>query len=1387
MEIRKFWSMLAMALVIVMTFALFACTPEDSEESSSEPKTEESESSSQVESGSGSESESEDGSESESKNEDSSASGECQHSEFYYEDLGDGSKCKKVCSNCKETLSTAKHTKGDPDPEDNCNIRCKKCNYLMQENKHTRGTPDPNDNCNVKCTKCSKILLEAKHSTPDEDAVWTVDAANPQQEFTDCTNCGAKAYRSATATLEGLKLVSPGEIAEAIKNNRVTGALKTDDNGMTYYSMTATGIGSVTEITVTLNDGKEAYMGVGGYVAMLVRHESDEAEAFDFWINKEGRVGPGDAGTTSYAKCITTTLESDGNWRILMFDFSQCAYIDTENGVGWVRFDVNSPATGSVIDIGFIGFFSSEEAISDYYKAYVDAYIGSNGCTHISDNKQVVSATTPGTLVMHCLSCGSEINAIKCEHTDLSALSNITAVESAGLVKFKADCASCGLTGAELLSLNSDKNKTFTAAELAAIAHNQAAANLENNGGYGRYNVTLVNNDASVNNMPYVKFTAKIAAECCLLLNDGSATLDGQYLGKYVAILYRKPETTKSPAVQLLYTKSGSTTYEGYVSGVSDTVNDGAWHIMIIDLSSITSVNIEDGTGWTRLDILDPRSNSQIAAGDEIDIAFVSFFDSKEAANQYYSDYLTTYLGMDNCTHRFDSEWQGTGKLNEMQNVCAICSNTVVRDCAHHSNGNWIKHSEGKVQSVCTICTATIVKACDHVSDGNWIATGNKFEYKSTCTVCDSQIVFVCKHSDNKLYFTATAGEYRLVCTFCEYDRVSSDTTTNGLKLFGASALANAGIDCFSNINGTYTTELLSDTAKNNMPFVRFQLLETTPAETFLWINEKGEAKIDNVGAYFMIIYRLSANCPTGVEVFISATDGNMTGDNGKKVNLVADGEWHYAIVDFSKVKGWNGTESIQQLRIDLFNAKDVPAEEYFDIAAAGFFNSSESATAFYNAYAGHYDMCKHSVEWKYVSNANTVYADTRYAVEGGTCKDCGKYVTRAAVIAFNVDTITSADINGANVTLAGGVGSGYGPMVTDPTLRVTNHETVYLRKDANGQFIVAAGWVGVNGDFDTSNGYYRILDENGNPLTDWIAKPIAGTDVKDETAGSYKSIKGQLAAQGVTDFVARGFKTNNLFTTINGVEYAKCNQSISIEYAVKAVNAPEGSDLITLVVFKNIYSTSHSYTDWEYVSGEGTEWEGTGYAVQKGTCKDCGATTTRAAVIAFNIDSITAADGTGANAALTGTGSGYGVMVTDPASRVTSNEAIYLRSNQFIVATGWIGVSGDFDTSKAYYRILDENGNALTDWTEKVISDTAARDETTGSYKSIKGQLAAQGVTDFVARGFKTNNLFTTIDGVEYASKDTPIAIEYAVKIVGAPEGYDLVRVIIFQNVYKY
>ena len=661
-----------------------------------------------------------------------------------------------------------------------------------------------------------------------------------------------------------------------------------------------------------------------------------------------------------------------------------------------------------------------------------------------------------------------------CLHNDPAKLTNVTAAADKGIVYFTADCEVCGKTGIDATTLTNEGNKLFTAAELMLIADIQAANNAENNGDFKRYSASLITDDADTKNMPYVRFTAKVLAECCLLLNDGTETLDGRYLNNYIAVMYRKPATTVSPVIQLLYTAPGSTNYLDHSSGSSKTVNNGGWQIAIIDISANKAINIGDGVGWTRLDIIDPTSEMMMEIGDQIDIAYVGFFSSSDAAEQYYVSYLKEYVGIEHCGHRFEGEWQATGNVNEMKNTCAICKNEIVASCDHVSDGNWVKtDNAGEIKSVCTRCTGEVVKACEHsVNDDAWSATGKQFEFSGICNVCDQTVTMICQHKNNAISISGEAGKYRLVCNFCGYDRESADTNAEGLMLFGPEFLLEMANDQKSNINGKYTASILNDEAKGNMPFLRLQLDANTPRETFFWINEKGEETLEGVGAYFVIAYRMSSGGASNIEVFISPND-NITDRHGVARSAVFDGEWHFEIFNFSEVRGWSGTSAVQQLRIDVFNGTNIAEGEYFDIAFAGFFTSAEKAEA-------HYDMF---VE-KYGIGGSEFYAH----LDGAYCL-------------LNGSALNPSNSKAVNK-----------PMLADLSEKTLNSATA----------IQLGGWCVAPGGVQSIN--YRVIDEDGtaSELKKLVDGANGSPDIKKVTAdygfGDNRTLGGSFQKASVVD-----------------------------------------------------------------------------------------------------------------------------------------------------------------------------------------------------------------------------------------------------------------------------
>ena len=941
MKLTKLLRFLLIAVAAVMIVTLFACTEANEGDISTEEI---------VESG-----EDDGNAPGESNTPDEPADSEdtpCTHENTTIND-----ECEKVCDACSTVIETGLHTKGEPDAEDHCNVKCTNCGTVMEENKHgatvkdsgcydaceicgdrfsekpkhTKGSADPEDHCNVKCTNCETVLAEGRHGetvvndkceqvceacgdlmssvlshlTPAEDA-WTFDPKNPQNETAPCPRCQGVQSRDASKTTAGLTLFGPDALAALVHNVRIDLTVETDENGIRYCRATTIQEG---EGTITLNDGNAALMGVGKYVAMLARRHGASGGT-DVWINSAGKtdhVG---------AKTVTVVMAATGNWDLVIYDFSTASQISAENGVGWTRFDINPPsAVGEYTDIAYIGFFNSKEEAYAYYGSYLGAYLGADTCAHTVDN--VWKPTEDGKIGMTCNVCYNVVNVMECTHFDLSKLSNITAKTEAGTVYFTADCALCGATGADVPSLNQEQGKVLTPSELNALAYVQASLGLESNGAYGRYSAEYITDDGEV---PYVRFVSKIAHENCLLINDGTSALLG--VNKYIAVLYRS--SGRSTSMEAFVTAAGTLSPVGFTNKTVATVADGTWRLAIIDMSSASQIDTVNGTGWTRLDVI----NSPAEIGDTIDIAYVGFFSSTEKANEYYLAYLNAYLGIDNCCHSYATDWEGTGEPGKMQNDCIICGKTVVTDC-------------------------------EHVSDGNWTKTENEGEIKSTCTLCNAEFAVACEHADRTYSDDSTPFEYNFVCNHCGFvadkDGVNS---YDGLAIYSPEDIIGVSTKTegkYSDVaNGAYSYTLLEDPA--GFKYAHHEVIRDSKGEVFLYLNTISDEAISETGPYFAMLVRRSSGIPNNTDLFISAT-GALSNDNVFYGKFTQIGEWELVIFDYSACKGWNYTDGAATIRFDILNGSGIKVGEYVDIAYAGFFASDDNARAFYDQFAAEYGL----------------------------------------------------------------------------------------------------------------------------------------------------------------------------------------------------------------------------------------------------------------------------------------------------------------------------------------------------------------------------------------------------------------------------------------------
>ena len=276
--------------------------------------------------------------------------------------------------------------------------------------EHTAGEADAADNCNVKCTTCGATLEEGKHTFGE----WALDLTAPQQDASVCSVCGAKETRPATTTLEGLTLLSPEYLASCGVDARLESVtVVTEDSGFKYYHAVSKSEGA--EATLVFNSGEEAMMGVANYVGILIR-KTGNLDSIQCWVNYAGRANHlGEDGKQS-AINPTLPIRPNGEWQLIIFDFSSNDIMSAENGIGWARLDICNSTITTVeeIDIAFVGFFSSPEAVNDYYAAYIQGY--GLDCAHVPNGIEHPSETVEGKVAMNCTVCGKECNIVDCAH-----------------------------------------------------------------------------------------------------------------------------------------------------------------------------------------------------------------------------------------------------------------------------------------------------------------------------------------------------------------------------------------------------------------------------------------------------------------------------------------------------------------------------------------------------------------------------------------------------------------------------------------------------------------------------------------------------------------------------------------------------------------------------------------------------------------------------------------------------------------------------------------------------------------------------------------------------------------------------------------------------------
>ena len=166
--------------------------------------------------------------------------------------------------------------------------------------------------------------------------------------------------------------------------------------------------------------------------------------------------------------------------------------------------------------------------------------------------------------------------------------------------------------------------------------------------------------DAYANNMPYVRYVASKASgeERFTLIGDTTyRTVVNS--GAYIAYMYRKAADAPADNVDLFLnsTNSGPTGSGDSISSLN-YVNDGKWHLMIVDLSAIMNKSnaayYDPATGVSSLSIDWFNKGGRTAGSTYVDVALVAMFDSESQAIEYFADYFEKY-NVTSCGHDYTS------------------------------------------------------------------------------------------------------------------------------------------------------------------------------------------------------------------------------------------------------------------------------------------------------------------------------------------------------------------------------------------------------------------------------------------------------------------------------------------------------------------------------------------------------------------------------------------------------------------------------------------------------------------------------------------------------------------------------------------------------------
>ena len=257
--------------------------------------------------------------------------------------------------------------------QNNC-IICKQ--LVIADCDHvSNGTWNKTETEGVIKSTCTRCTAEFEIVCDHPEKTFNAEAGFFHYSYT-CNLCGVLIDEENKNSKDALHIFTPDAIAgmagetTTSANGTFNTVIMTDEaTGLKYTHSVLSGT-TKGECNLYLNRLANGLIeNTGNYFAVLYRQNGAANTTGECFISSTDALA-GNNGTRQ-------TYVTNGEWTLVIFDFSNSQGWKSKDGAGAIRldmFNVKDIADGSYFDIAYAGFFSSTDTANEFYNEFAAAY-----------------------------------------------------------------------------------------------------------------------------------------------------------------------------------------------------------------------------------------------------------------------------------------------------------------------------------------------------------------------------------------------------------------------------------------------------------------------------------------------------------------------------------------------------------------------------------------------------------------------------------------------------------------------------------------------------------------------------------------------------------------------------------------------------------------------------------------------------------------------------------------------------------------------------------------------------------------------------------------------------------------------------------------------------